>query len=41
MNKYYKRVVEGKKTQPEHSKTRSYFEKLRKLYKTNSVVEKE
>ncbi|CAN6802422.1 unnamed protein product [Brassica oleracea] len=41
MNKYYKRVVEGKKTQPEHSKTRSYFEKLGKLYKTNSVVEKE
>ncbi|RID60365.1 hypothetical protein BRARA_F03526 [Brassica rapa] len=41
MNKYYKRVVEGKKTQPEHRKTRSYFEKLGKLYKTNSVVEKE
>ncbi|KAG5395103.1 hypothetical protein IGI04_025066 [Brassica rapa subsp. trilocularis] len=41
MNKYYKRVVEGKKTQPEHSKTHSYFEKLGKLYKTNSVVEKE
>ncbi|CAG7873030.1 unnamed protein product [Brassica rapa] len=31
----------GKKTQPEHRKTRSYFEKLGKLYKTNSVVEKE
>ncbi|ESQ39918.1 hypothetical protein EUTSA_v10000907mg [Eutrema salsugineum] len=36
MNKYYKRVMGGGKKQPEHSKTRSYFEKLGNLYKTNS-----
>ena len=41
MNKYYKRVMESSKKQPEHIKTRSYFEKLGKLYKTNSVVDKE
>ncbi|CAN8245672.1 unnamed protein product [Cochlearia groenlandica] len=35
MNKYYKRVMEGAKKQPEHSKTRSYFQKLENMYKTN------
>lgn len=37
MNKYYKRVMESSKKQPEHTKTRSYFEKLESFYKTNSV----
>uniref|UniRef100_A0A1J3H1E7 Trihelix transcription factor GT-2 n=1 Tax=Noccaea caerulescens TaxID=107243 RepID=A0A1J3H1E7_NOCCA len=38
MNKYYKRVMEGgKKQRPGHSKTRSYFEQLGNLYKTNSA----
>ncbi|VVB08289.1 unnamed protein product [Arabis nemorensis] len=36
MNKYYRRVMEGKKKQPERSKTRSYFQKLSNLYNTNS-----
>ncbi|KAJ0242702.1 hypothetical protein HA466_0206340 [Hirschfeldia incana] len=38
MNKYYKRVMESSKKQPEHTKTRSYFEKLGNFYKTNSVT---
>ncbi|CAH8388806.1 unnamed protein product [Eruca vesicaria subsp. sativa] len=37
MNKYYKRVMESSKKQPEHTKTRSYFEKLGNFYKTNSA----
>ncbi|XP_056844433.1 trihelix transcription factor GTL1 isoform X2 [Raphanus sativus] len=38
MNKYYKRVMESSKKQPEHTKTCSYFEKLGNFYKTNSVT---
>ncbi|CAF1919631.1 unnamed protein product [Brassica oleracea var. botrytis] len=38
MNKYYKRVMESSKKQPEHTKTRSYFELLESFYKTNSVT---
>lgn len=41
MNKYYKRVMEGGRKQPEHSKTRSYFQKLGDLYKTNSSGDRE
>ncbi|EOA12702.1 hypothetical protein CARUB_v10027995mg [Capsella rubella] len=41
MNKYYRRVMEGGRKQPEHSKTRSYFEKLGDFYKTNSSGERE
>ncbi|XP_010495821.2 PREDICTED: trihelix transcription factor GTL1-like [Camelina sativa] len=41
MNKYYRRVMEGGRKQPEHSKTRSYFEKLADLYKTNFSGERE
>ncbi|CAA7034336.1 unnamed protein product [Microthlaspi erraticum] len=37
MNKYYKRVMEGGKKQSGQSKTRSYFEQLGNLYKTNSA----
>ncbi|CAH2046007.1 unnamed protein product [Thlaspi arvense] len=37
MNKYYRRVTEGGKKQPDHSKTRLYFEKLGNLHKTNSA----
>ncbi|KAJ0242703.1 Myb-like domain-containing protein [Hirschfeldia incana] len=38
MNKYYRRVMESSKKQPEHIKTCSYFEKLGNFYKTNSVT---
>nr|BAC43260.1 unknown protein [Arabidopsis thaliana] len=41
MNKYYRRVTEGGQKQPEHSKTRSYFEKLGNFYKTISSGERE
>ncbi|CAA0408265.1 unnamed protein product [Arabidopsis thaliana] len=41
MNKYYRRVTEGGQKQPEHSKTRSYFEKLGNFYKTIPPGERE